>query len=86
MTAKVENFCVGKKTKNISVDSGERVCINCIWYEQYYRQNRGNVQLWIPTSTGYCLLKDRQRGALMQSCGKYEAYEKSTRDKRKEAG
>lgn len=86
MTAKVESFCMRKQTKNISIDSGERACINCIWYEQHYRQNRGNVQLWIPTSTGYCLLKDKQRGALRQPCGKYETYEKDTPGKRTVAG
>lgn len=72
MTAKVEKFCMDKNSKSISVDSGERACINCIWYEQHYRRNRGNVQLWIPTSTGYCLLKDKQRGALRQPCEDYE--------------
>lgn len=75
MTAKVENLCMTKKTKNISVDSSERACINCIWYEQHYRQNRGNVSVWVPTSTGYCLLKGRSRGALMKICSKYETAE-----------
>lgn len=75
MPAKVENLCKRKKTRNISVDSSERACVNRIWYEQHYRQNRGNVQLWVPISTGYCLLKDKPRRALMPPCRKYEAAE-----------
>lgn len=75
MTAKVENLCMRKKTKSISVDTGERACINCIWYEQYWREGRGSVKTWVPTSTGYCLLNDQSRGALRQPCEKYEEYE-----------
>ena len=74
--AKVENFCMRKHTKSISIDNGERACINCIWYEQYYREGRGNVATWVPTSTGYCLLTDQSRGAMGQTCDKYEKYEK----------
>lgn len=73
MTAKVEKLCMAKKDKSISVDTGERACINCIWYEQHYRRNRGNVTAWVPTSAGYCLLKDMARGALRQPCRSYEA-------------
>ena len=72
MTAKVANLCMTKKEKSVSVVEGERACVNCIWYEQYYRQNRGNVSAWVPTSTGYCLLKDERRGALRQPCRNYE--------------
>ncbi len=75
MIAKVERFCMTKKEKSISVDGYERVCVNCIWYEQYYRRNRGNASAWVPTSTGNCLLKDEKRGALRQPC---ENYEKTT--------
>lgn len=75
MVAKVECFCAKKRSKSISVDSGERVCINCIWYQQYYREGRGNVKMWVPTSSGYCLLNDQLRGALEQPCEKYEGYE-----------
>jgi hypothetical protein len=72
MTAKVENLCATKKTRSISVDIGERACINCIWYEQHYRPGRGNVSALVPTSMGYCLLKDGARGALRQPCKSYE--------------
>ena len=72
MTAKVENHCQSKRTRHISVDAGVRACINCVWYEQYYHKNRGNVQTWIPTSTGHCLLHETQRGALRQPCRDFE--------------
>ncbi len=72
MTAKVENFCMTKRIKSISVDSSERACVNCIWYEQHYRKNRGNVSAWVPTSIGYCLLRDVMRGALRGPCGNFE--------------
>ena len=72
MAAKIENLCSAKRTRSISVDRSEHACINCIWYEQHYRQNRGNVSLWVPTSTGYCLLKDSMRVALREPCEEYE--------------
>lgn len=72
MTAKVANVCIGKHTRIINVDSTERACINCIWYEQYFRRGRGSVKTWVPTSIGYCLLKDAGRGALRQPCSSYE--------------
>ena len=56
MTAKVESHCAQLRAQYISVDEGTRACINCIWYEQYYHRNRGNVQTWVGTSTGYCML------------------------------
>ena len=72
MTAKVENHCLHKKTKLLTVEVEERACINCIWYEQYYRRNRGNVASWVPTCTGYCILKDKYRGPLHQPCREFE--------------
>lgn len=51
MTAKVENYCAQKRNRSISVNASERACVNCIWYDQYYRQTRGNVSAWVPTST-----------------------------------
>lgn len=72
MVAKVEGFCAQKFGKSIAVDSGKRACINCIWYEQYFRQNRGNIRAWVATSCGYCLLRDEQRGPLRQPCKDYE--------------
>ena len=76
MTEKVENYCMKQKIRNITVNASERACINCIWYEQYYRKNRGNVVMWVPTSTGHCILQDSERGALRQPCDKYETERK----------
>lgn len=74
MTAKVENFVAQNRRgiKSINVDRGARACVNCIWYEQYFRHSRGNVAYWAPTTTGYCLLHEQQRGALRQPCKDYE--------------
>lgn len=76
MTAKVENYCQNKRTSVVTVDQTERACINCIWYEQYYRRNRGNIVSWVPTCIGYCILKDQRRGPLRQPCRKFENKEK----------
>ena len=72
--AKVENYCQSHsfRAKSIAVDGATRACVNCIWYEQYHRQNRGNVYSWVPTCYGFCLLHERQRGALRQPCKDYE--------------
>lgn len=62
LEAKVENYRLQHRrgtTKSISVDIGTRACINCIWYDQYFHQNRGNIAAWVPTSIGYCLLRDQ---------------------------
>ena len=74
MIAKVENYCAQKQNtgKQIVVDAGEKVCLNCIWYEPYYRQNRGNVYAWVRTCTGCCLLREKLRGPLCRSCGEFE--------------
>ena len=72
MTAKVEIHCQSKSSRTVVVDKEERACINCIWYEQYYRRNRGNVSSWVPTCTGYCILKDKYRGPLRQPCREFE--------------
>lgn len=79
LTAKVENYCYQHRrgtVKSITVDIGTRACINCIWYEQYYHQNRGNVYGFVPTDTGYCLLRDQRRGTMRQPCKDYETKEK----------
>ena len=84
MTAKVENYCLQQKSgaKSIYVDGGERVCVNCIWYQQYFRENRGNVKMMYPTSGGCCILLNRQRGPLCQPCKDFEIPEggKAERD------
>ncbi len=72
MTAKVENYCLRKQSKAITVDEKTRACINCEWYEQYFRKNRGNVSAWIPTDCGYCILKDRRRKPLAQPCKEFD--------------
>lgn len=72
MTAKVENYCMNLGSRNITVDANERACINCIWYEQYWRKGRGSVISWVPTSTGHCILNNSERGGLRQPCKKYE--------------
>ncbi len=71
-TPKVENFCIGKRTKVLYVDEDVRACINCIWYEPHYRENRGNIRAFCQLTTGTCLKQDRQRGALRQPCKDYE--------------
>lgn len=76
MTTKVEIHCQSKSSRTVVVDKEERACINCIWYEQYYRRNRGNIASWVPTCIGYCILKDRYRGPLRQPCGEFEREEK----------
>lgn len=74
MSARVKNLSKPKKAKSISANnSSKRACVNCIWYDRYYRKNRGNVKMWIPTGTGCCLLKKRPRGAMKPACRKYEA-------------
>lgn len=72
MSAKVESYCLKKGKRTITVDKGVKACINCIWYERYYRQNRGNVKAWIPADTGYCLLRDCKRGPLVKPCKSFE--------------
>lgn len=72
MTAKAERIADRKVTHSIFVDGWERACVNCIYYEQYFRRNRGNVVAWTPTSTGRCLMHDCERGALRQPCEDFE--------------
>lgn len=73
MIAKVENYCMRNlKARVVHVDESERACVNCIWYEPYYRRNRSNVGVWQATSTGYCRWKKQRRGALRQTCEKFE--------------
>ena len=83
MAMKVENYCLQHsfRTKSILVDGATRACVNCIWYEQYYRQNLGNVAGWMPTCYGFCLRHEHQRGALRHLCRDYD-----TKTPRPEAG
>ena len=72
MAARVENIAMRKKCRTICVDASLRACINCVWYEQYYRQNRGNVSAYIPVSTGICLLDDSRNNPLRRACREFE--------------
>lgn len=59
----------------ITIGPRERACINCKQYSQCYRENPvpGEVyKTMTPLSFGYCLLHERQRGALRQPCRDYE--------------
>lgn len=73
-TAKVENYCAHHTfgTKSISVDGSETACINCVWFEQHYRENRGNIRMFVPISSGYCLLHEQRKGAMTKPCKDYE--------------
>lgn len=80
-TAKFENFVLNHRSGNqsVAVNSSERVCVNCIWYEQYFRQNRGNVYGWTPTSTGYCIFNECMRGPLRQPCKYFERRDQNAK-------
>lgn len=69
---KVEHLALSRRNKSISVNSSERACINCIWYEQYYHESRTNVRCKVPTSSGYCILHEQFRGPLRQPCREFE--------------
>lgn len=56
------------KTKGLSIDASMRVCANCKWYEQYYRENRGNVRCYIPVPYGYCLQQPCPKSPLATPC------------------
>lgn len=70
--AKIEQTCARKHDKGISVDDTVRACINCAWYEQYHRKNRGNVYGWVGIHIGYCLKHNCQHNALHQACQHFE--------------
>lgn len=70
--ARREELAMNLRGKSISINRSDRVCMNCAWYEQYYRQNRGNLYGYVPTSAGYCLKRECARGALRQPCREFE--------------
>lgn len=74
MTAKVENYCLQHTfgTKSICIEGTERACINCIWYDPYFHENRGNIFGRVCTSLGWCIKRRERRGALRQPCKDYE--------------
>jgi len=73
-TAKVENYLTAqrKTIHAIAVDSGAKACVNCIWYEKHYQENRGNISYMLIASTGYCLRRSQQCGALRKPCADFE--------------
>lgn len=77
MTAKVENYLNKQRriTRSICIDRSERACVNCIWFEQHYRENRGNIRMYTPISSGYCLLHEQKKGAMTQPCKDFETKE-----------
>ncbi len=59
----------------ITIGPRERACINCTQYRQCYFESPvpGEVyKTMTPVSFGYCVLHERQRGALRQPCKDYE--------------
>lgn len=60
-----------RKARRVTIETSARACINCQYYEQYFRSNRGNTYGWVPTDTGYCLLNECRRGALRQPCKEF---------------
>lgn len=75
MTPTTEKLCYEKRAKVIQVDATTRACVNCIYYEPYFRENRGNVRGFVQLAMGNCLLHDCQRGALRRPCKDYETKE-----------
>lgn len=70
-TANTENLCTKKRSKSIVVDSDVRACINCDYFEQHFRKNRGNIDGIVPITTGVCLLRDKQYIALRRPCKEF---------------
>lgn len=60
----------------IYVGKGERVCINCIHYDQYYRHIQLGEFTTIPSSGGFCQLHKKDRKPLCQPCKDFEQPEK----------
>lgn len=69
---KVEAYCLDKKVKLLTMIVEEKVCTNCIWYEQYYRKNWRDIRSYTPTCTGYCILNDKTKGPLQRACKEFE--------------
>ena len=72
--AKAEILAESRQTSSVTVDTTTRACINCQYYEPYYRKSRSNIVSWVRTDTGYCLMKECRRGALRQTCKNYLNY------------
>ncbi len=74
IAAMIEELGMSKRPRMVSVDEGLRVCVNCAYYEQYFRRNRGNVATYVGVGAGYCLLKDKEKRPLDQPCKCFEKY------------
>lgn len=64
--------------RQITVRANERVCMNCKHYERYLREADvpgESYKKLLLTGTGYCLKRDKQRGALRQPCRDFETKE-----------
>lgn len=81
-TAKVENYCIQHRigTKAINIERTERMCVNCIWFDQYFRETRGNICGKVPVNVGYCLRRRQRRGATGQPCKHYETPEEGVEE------
>lgn len=61
--------------KQITIGPGERACINCTQYQQYYRESPVPGEAYrrlISVSFGFCRKHECNRGALRQPCRDYE--------------
>lgn len=81
LAAKVEDYCLRHSSggKCLVVEGKERVCVNCIWYDSYYHDNRGNIAGRMRTTLGWCILREQLRGALRGPCECYETQETKRR-------
>ncbi|MCC8078753.1 MAG: hypothetical protein LIO57_01680 [Oscillospiraceae bacterium] len=68
MTPPIEPVALSARTRSVSVDRSERVCLNCEWYEPKLRPNRGNIACFAITTKGYCLKHEKDRGPLQRAC------------------
>lgn len=75
MTAKVECAVVCHKMRSIVIDSSEKACVNCIWYEPFFMNNRGNIRALLQTSGGRCMKHWKERKALDKPCRGFEREE-----------
>ena len=64
----MEYISLQTNATKVIVDEKEKVCINCVYYEQYYRIKREGICCFIPTSSGYCKQKGDFKIALRKAC------------------
>ena len=75
MSREIEVLFNKRETNHVVVNGAERYCVNCVYFEQYYRKNRGNVYGWVGTSSGYCVLREQAKSAMAQPCCKFRREE-----------